>query len=117
MKFVPVEKSSLYVSDKKREVAIKRCKEYKALIDDYLAVKDSIPCGLDMEDQYQKSKKKIMKLLGANTQDWNNWNWHIRNVIQKDGLEIKNHKSFNIRKSLWHYQSKMGTCILYDKLV
>jgi glutamate 2,3-aminomutase len=80
-KFVPVEKSPLHVSADKRQVALERCASYTEAIADYLAVKDSIPCGLNLTETYSENKKRILKVLGGTENDWQDWRWHMKNTI------------------------------------
>ena len=82
-KFVPVEKSLLHVTEDKREVALERCASYTETIADYLAVKDKIPCGLKLTDQYRDNRNRILAVLGGTEEDWSDWRWHMRNTISK----------------------------------
>lgn len=81
MRVSPIEKSSLHVTGEGRKTALARCKEYKAAIADYLAVKDRIPSGLKLDRQYSQNRKRVMRLLGAGAADWDSWHWHLRSVI------------------------------------
>ncbi len=85
-KFLPVEKSLLHVTPDKRKVALERCASYKESIKDYLAVKDKIPCGLKLAKEYEKNKKRILDVLGGTEDDWQDWRWHMRNVITDKGI-------------------------------
>lgn len=71
-----------------RDIAIKRAGELKKKIEEYLAVKDSIPRGLsDLEQEKMNQKKKrILSILNADEKDWNDWRWQIRNKISDAGL-------------------------------
>jgi lysine 2,3-aminomutase len=86
MHFTPVEESSISVSREGRETALKRCREYRESIKDYMAVKDKIACGLDLKKQFENNRRRILKVLGGTENDWKNWRWHIRNVIHDDEI-------------------------------
>jgi len=80
-KFVPVEKSPLHVTDDKRQVAIERCDSYTAAIQDYLDVKDSIPCGLQLAATYAEGRARVLAALGGSEEQWNDWHWQMRHAI------------------------------------
>lgn len=65
----------------KREVSLKRAAELKSRIQDYLDIKDKIPTGYDVEEQYNQQKAKLLKILGGTEEDWNNWKWQIKHRI------------------------------------
>lgn len=71
------------VTDEGRAVAAARCEEYKTAIQDYTKAKKNIPCGLDLQDKYAENKKRIMAVLGATEENWNDWKWQMRNMIRK----------------------------------
>ncbi|NLM42069.1 MAG: glutamate 2,3-aminomutase [Firmicutes bacterium] len=68
---------------KKREIALRRAQQLKDAIQDYLAVKDSIPRGMApaQRKQYAQQKAKILELLGGTEQDWNDYKWQLKNRI------------------------------------
>lgn len=67
----------------KKQIALKRADELRNRIEEYLAVKDSIPRGLapKQREQYEKQKQKILTLLGATEKDWNDYKWQLKNRI------------------------------------
>lgn len=67
----------------KREISLKRACELKLKIEDYLAIKDSIPRGLSpiQEEKINNKRKKILNLLNSSQEDWNDWKWQIKNRI------------------------------------
>ena len=79
--FVPVEESLLNVTDDKRQVALERCASYKESIKDYLAVNDKIPTGFKLKEEHAENKRRILSTLGGTEQDWQDWQWHMRNTI------------------------------------
>ena len=70
------------VTEEGRKIASARCAEYKEAIQDYLDAKKSIPCGLDLQDQYETNKARILSVLNADEQEWNDWKWQVRNQIR-----------------------------------
>lgn len=80
-KFTPVEKTLLHITPDKRKVALERCASYKNSIQDYLDVKNSIPSGLSMIKEYAQNRERMLDVLGASKEDWNDWRWQLKNVI------------------------------------
>ena len=67
---------------KKREISLERAKELKSRIVDYLEARENIPKGLFMDDQFKKSKQKILQSFGASEEDWKDYKWHLKNRIK-----------------------------------
>ncbi|CEQ23544.1 L-lysine 2 [[Clostridium] sordellii] len=67
--------------DEKNRVSLERAKELKSRIADYIKIKDSIPKGLEQEEQINKRKNNILNILGASESDWNNYKWQLSNRI------------------------------------
>ncbi|TYQ16893.1 UNVERIFIED_CONTAM: lysine 2,3-aminomutase [Acetivibrio alkalicellulosi] len=67
----------------KREIALKRSVELKDRIKDYLDLKDTIPRGMSskQEENIFQKKQKILYLLNASENDWNDWKWQMKNRI------------------------------------
>ncbi len=65
-----------------RKLATARCEEYKEAIEDFLEAKKNIPSGIDLQSQYAENKTRIMKVLQATEEDWNDWKWQMRNTIR-----------------------------------
>ena len=68
---------------KKRQIALERADELKHRIQDYLDVKDSIPRGMAPKQQevFDDNKRKILTLLKATEDDWNDYGWQLANRI------------------------------------
>ncbi len=66
-----------------REISLRRAEVLKFRIEDYLSVKDSIPKGLSQAQEMKKleKKKKILTMLSATEEDWNQWQWQLKNRI------------------------------------
>ena len=80
-RFVPVEKSPLHVTDDQRKVALERCESYTREIADYLEARKSIPCGLNLSEQYAANRERVLRALGGTEADWADWTWHVRHTI------------------------------------
>lgn len=67
----------------KRRLALERAEELKSRVEDYLAVKDSIPRGMStsQEKKTEEKKRKILTVLNSSEEDWKDWRWQIRNRI------------------------------------
>ncbi len=75
------EAEQMQVAPEDREIARARSKEVKALIAEYLKVKDSIPTGFKLKEQYRLNRKRVLKALGGTEKDWENYKWHMANRI------------------------------------
>lgn len=66
-----------------REAAIARSKTLDDFSNYTLAFIKKYPCGMDEKiiKKRNKNAERIMKILGANKSDWDNWKWQIKNVI------------------------------------
>lgn len=67
----------------KREIALKRSKELKNAIGEYLRVRDSIPRGMApaQQEQYERRKAKVLALLGGTEADWNDYRWQLKHRV------------------------------------
>ncbi|MCM0647040.1 glutamate 2,3-aminomutase [Clostridium swellfunianum] len=67
----------------KREIALKRAEELRAKIADYCKIKDSILSGLSSvwERKIADKKSKVLGILNASEEQWNNWKWQVANRI------------------------------------
>jgi len=70
------------VASEDRAVALARSAEVKKLISDFLQARKRIPTGLKLEKEYDKAKKRTLKVLGGTDKDWKNYKWHLRNRIE-----------------------------------
>jgi glutamate 2,3-aminomutase len=73
----------MYDDNYKRKIALERAKELKDRINDYIAVKDSIPRGMSpvWEEKIEDKKSKMLELFNATQEDWEDWRWQVRNRI------------------------------------
>lgn len=69
----------------KREIAIDRSKELKSQIQDFLDIKNSIPNGMNekYQSKFLEKKRKLLSLLNANEDNWNDYKWQLKNRITK----------------------------------
>ncbi len=63
------------------ELINKRMDRLRDDISDYTAVKDTIATGIDRQDEIAARKAKIMKVLGASEEQWNDYRWQLSNRI------------------------------------
>lgn len=72
----------------KREISLKRAGELKSRIKNYNNIKDSIPRGMSAfrQEKILEKKAKILSLLNATKEDWNNWKWQMKNRINSVDL-------------------------------
>lgn len=73
--------SPMYVPEENREIARERARQHKAMISDYLEVKDTIPTGFNQWERIQEQKRSILNILGGTEDDWSNYKWHYQNAI------------------------------------
>ncbi len=78
-------KSPMYIPEENRKIARERAAERKSRIKGYLDVRDSIPTGTNRRERTEKSKARILEVLGGTAGDWNDHRWHISNVIKDTG--------------------------------
>ena len=65
----------------KRQVALDRAKELKSQINGYLKESQNIPTGFKLQQTLQERKQKILDYFGATEEDWNSWQWQLRNRV------------------------------------
>ena len=73
--------SKMEVSKKDRSIALARSAEVRDLNAEYFEAQDIIPTGLKLGDQYRENRERILKVLGATEDDWNDYRWHLKNHI------------------------------------
>ncbi|UCG39727.1 MAG: KamA family radical SAM protein [bacterium] len=69
------------VSEEDRSTALARSAEVRALDEEYFAVKDSIPTGLQMTEQFRKNRERVLRALGGSEENWADYKWHLKNRI------------------------------------
>jgi glutamate 2,3-aminomutase len=78
--------SPMYVPEKNREIARERARQHRAMIADYLEMKDKIPTGFSQWNRIQEQKKNILNILGGKKDEWENYKWHYQNAINKTSI-------------------------------
>lgn len=75
----------------KREIALKRAEELKDKINDYTMIKNKIPRGMSsiQEGKILDTKNRILSLLNASEDDWNDWKWQVKSRISSVELLAK----------------------------
>ncbi len=66
---------------KKQQVSIKRAEELKGRIEDFLEARERIPKGMDLEEEFIKRKSKILEVLDATEENWNDYQWQLTHRI------------------------------------
>ncbi|WP_349948155.1 glutamate 2,3-aminomutase [Lacrimispora sp. BS-2] len=66
---------------KKRQVSIERAEELKGRIEDFLEARKGIPKGMDLEKEFIKRKAKILEVLDATEENWNDYQWQLTHKI------------------------------------
>ncbi|NIO29571.1 MAG: KamA family radical SAM protein [Candidatus Latescibacteria bacterium] len=79
----------MYVPEENREIARERAKAYVEMVSDYLEIRDTIPTGFNQQEQIQMNRKRILKVLGGNEREWDDWNWHFKNAIRDTAILSK----------------------------
>ena len=64
-----------------RDESLRRAKELRERIADYLEARTQIRSGRELRDQLRQRRDRILGLLGGREEDWNDWRWHMRNRI------------------------------------
>lgn len=99
----------LYVPEENRKIAQERAGKYVNMISDYLHAKKTIPTGFELRDQIAENKKRILKVLNASEQDWNNYHWQIKNAIRdvkilSKIINISDQEAKDIEKTATQYR-------------
>ncbi len=68
-------------TEEKKKISLERAAELKSRIEDYLEARKNIVKGMDISQKISERKDKIMKVLGASEEEWNDWKWQMRNRI------------------------------------
>ena len=61
--------------------SIARAEELKSRIEDYMDEYDNISKGLKLSKEYETQKKRILEILGASNEDWDDYKWQLQNRI------------------------------------
>lgn len=80
---VNLRREELQLEQEKRRVALRRARELKSRIDDYLLEKQNIPDGFDIQDEYRRAKETIMSYFQASEEQWKDWHWQMANRIKE----------------------------------
>lgn len=65
----------------RREISLNRAEELKSRIEDYLEARETIGRGLFLQEQYEDRKYKILEVLGADEDKWEDYRWQLSNRI------------------------------------
>ena len=57
----------------KRQISLKRASKLKSRITDYIEVKDKIPKGMDLKEEFKQAKNRILKIFNATEEDWEDY--------------------------------------------
>lgn len=64
-----------------REISLERVEVLKKKIEPYLENIAAIRTGLTETDEIRSRQKQIMEIMGAGSEQWNDWHWQISNRI------------------------------------
>ncbi len=67
--------------DENRKAALKRAKNLKGSISDYLNESPNIKTGLKLKEEINNNINKIMTKMQATEAEWNSWEWQLNNRI------------------------------------
>lgn len=67
--------------EQKRLISNQRAAELKAHITDFLEAKPKILTGIKLQKEISTQKNKILQILDASEEDWENWRWQIAHRI------------------------------------
>lgn len=116
----------MYDDNDKRKIALERAEELKNRIKDYTIVKDKIPRGLSsiQNERIKENKNKILSILKASEDNWNDWRWQVKNricdvdilaqIINLSEVEIDNIKKVE-KKYRWGISPYYASLIDSDK--
>jgi glutamate 2,3-aminomutase len=64
-----------------RSVSREKATKFKEYAQEYLAAREKIPTGFTCAEDSQQTKRRILEVLGGTEQDWDSWQWQMRNRI------------------------------------
>ena len=67
--------------NEKNKISLERASELKSRIGDYIKIKDTIPTGIKNEESIKYRKRKILEVLNAKEEDWDDYKWQLSNRI------------------------------------
>lgn len=67
--------------NEKNKISLERASELKSRIEDYIKIKDTIPTGIKNEESINYRKRKILEVLNAKEEDWDDYKWQLSNRI------------------------------------
>lgn len=70
------------MNDRKRLISLERAGVLKEDADSYLKIRKTIPKGLEMQDEFNVSKKILLEHFKATEEDWNDWQWQLDHLIK-----------------------------------
>ncbi|AEF94385.1 lysine 2,3-aminomutase YodO family protein [Desulfotomaculum nigrificans CO-1-SRB] len=79
---VNLKQEGQWLEQEKRNVALKRARELKSRIKDYLDNKQNIPNGFEKQAAFAQAKEKILQYFGASEEQWDDWRWQMANRIK-----------------------------------
>lgn len=65
----------------KREKSLERARELKNRVAEYTEAVQSIKSGFSQKENIEQRKKKILDVLNATEEDWNDYKWQLKNRI------------------------------------
>ncbi|RDY26928.1 glutamate 2,3-aminomutase [Romboutsia weinsteinii] len=69
------------VVSEQTKISLQRAEELKSRIEDYIQIKPSIPKGIERKEEINARKARILEVLGATEEDWNEYKWQLSNRI------------------------------------
>lgn len=89
--------------EERKIISLRRAAELKSRIVDYQEKKQVIKSGFEMQHIVKSNKEKLMSLLNASPEDWDDWKWQISNRINDVGtlaqiLHIDRHRQDQIKE-------------------
>lgn len=78
---VQVSKNWPLSKEEKRAISLSRATQLKNAIRDYQRDKPLIKTGFDLQESIQANKARLLSLLDATEEDWQDWRWQMANRI------------------------------------
>ncbi len=70
-----------FTNEDKKDIAHRRASELKHRIADYLAVKDTIKTGFDIQQKAAQNREKLLHHYNASMEQWQDWQWQMNHRI------------------------------------
>lgn len=81
-----VDMSKNHEAISKQQISLERAEELKTRIRDFLEAKKHIKKGMDLTEEYDENRRRVMDALNCTDKQWNDYHWQLANRINDVSL-------------------------------